>query len=77
MEQNGQSFAWLARRVGCHRSYVSKMRAGSRPIPDWFAERASQVMNMPMDALFFDHVPSSDDNITVIEATDDQIEGAA
>jgi len=52
LEAQERTQAWLARKVGCSESLVSKIKTGERPVPEWFAERASRVLNLPITVLF-------------------------
>ena len=50
--------SWLARKVGCSVSFVSRISSGERRIPVWFAEKTSAALNLPIDVLFFDLILS-------------------
>lgn len=69
MAAQGRTLAWLAKQVGCSRSYVSKMHRGQRRIPKWFAEKSSVAIGIPEHALFFDPMYADDINMdsSVIE----------
>lgn len=54
LDAQGRRMDWLAAQAGCSPSYVSKMRHGAKPIPEWFAHRASEALGLPTNVLFFD-----------------------
>lgn len=60
LEADDRSQAWLAAKVGCSRGMVTKIKNGERNIPLWFAERCATLYKMPIDALFFDPILSTE-----------------
>ena len=56
----GRRQDWLAEQVGCSQAYVSMMKSGQRPLPDWFVERAARVLGVPVEVLLFDATLSSE-----------------
>lgn len=66
---NERSQAWLARKVGCSESYISLIKNGRRPVPTWFADRASTVLGLPRHVLFFDAELSTESEPHSAEST--------
>lgn len=60
LQAQGRRQNWFARQVGCSQSLLSMIKGGRRPIPEWLPERASAVLGIPVDVLFFDPVLSID-----------------
>lgn len=63
LEADERSQAWLARKVGCSRAFVTLIKNGDRPIPLWFAERAAALFDVPVDDLFFDPIFSAESDL--------------
>jgi len=50
--QQGRSLSWLGERLGVHRSHVSRIAAGKRPIGDEGARICSESLGVPVWLLF-------------------------
>ena len=54
LRQQGRTNAWFCRQMPCDYSLLYRTRDGERRITDWFATRASEVLSLPVDALFIE-----------------------
>ena len=62
LEAQGRRQSWFAQQVGCSKSLLSLIKAGKRTIPEWLPPRASAILGIPEDVLFFDPVLSNDND---------------
>jgi transcriptional regulator with XRE-family HTH domain len=49
IQEQGRSIAWIARKLGMDRTYVSRIIAFRRPMPPGFAESLATLLGVPVD----------------------------
>lgn len=54
LEFQGRSQRWLARQLGVHESYVSKVLKGERPMPEAWRSQIANALGLHPDVLFLD-----------------------
>jgi plasmid maintenance system antidote protein VapI len=51
VEARGLKMCWLARKIGIHRSNVSRWVAGTRPIPDAHRTKLAALLGVDPDTI--------------------------
>lgn len=48
IKEQGRTVAWVARRLGIDRTYLSRMLSGERPMPRDVMERLAGILQVPV-----------------------------
>lgn len=52
LESRGIQQTWLAEQLGCSTQYLTNIKSGHKPVPEWLPERASKILAIPPWMLF-------------------------
>jgi transcriptional regulator with XRE-family HTH domain len=54
LDSRGIKRIWLAKQLGISPSHLNRLEKGERPFTQQMREKVSQVLQVPVDMLFFD-----------------------
>lgn len=55
IENRGIRQDWLAKQLGISPQYLTHIKVGRRPVPDWLPEKAAAALGVPVFLLFPDY----------------------